>query len=90
MKHTPGPWVYGRDGITGPDGRRIEATGLALILGARSQDDVAFQNARLIAAAPDMFEALSNIENDDGKAMPPSAWKLVQDALKKARGEPST
>lgn len=49
--------------------------------------DVIKANAHLIAAAPDMYEALSNLENDDGKQMPPSAWKLVQDALKKARGE---
>lgn len=45
-------------------------------------------NAHLIAAAPDMYEALANLENDD-EHMPPSAWKLVQDALAKARGEPS-
>ncbi len=41
----------------------------------------------LIAAAPDMLEALENLENDHGKAMPPSAWKMVQDAIKKAKGE---
>lgn len=44
------------------------------------------QRAHLIAAAPDMYEALANLENDDGH-IPPSAWKLVQDALAKARGE---
>lgn len=27
------------------------------------------------------LEALENLENDDGKAMPPSAWKMVQDAI---------
>lgn len=41
----------------------------------------------LIAAAPDMYEALSNLGNDSGKAMPATAWRLVQDALAKARGE---
>jgi hypothetical protein len=43
-------------------------------------------NARLIAAAPDMLEALQNLENDDGSSMPDSAWKLVQDAIAKATG----
>lgn len=42
-------------------------------------------NARLIAAAPDMLEALQNLENDDG-IIPDHAWKLVQDAIAKATG----
>lgn len=44
-------------------------------------------NAHLIAAAPLMYEALANLENDDGKNMPDTAWQLIQDALKAARGE---
>lgn len=43
-------------------------------------------NAHLIAAAPDLYEALDNLENDDG-SIPDHAWKLVQAALAKARGE---
>jgi hypothetical protein len=43
-------------------------------------------DAMLIAAAPDMLEALENLENDDGTMMPASAWKLVKDAIKKAKG----
>ncbi len=42
-------------------------------------------NARLIAAGPDMLEALENIENDD-KHMPSTAWELIQAAIAKARG----
>ena len=42
-------------------------------------------DARLIAAAPEMYEALRNIENDDGH-MPETIWKMVQDALAKAEG----
>ncbi|WP_296763766.1 hypothetical protein [Sediminimonas sp.] len=34
----------------------------------------------------DLLEALENLENDDGKAMPPSAWALVQTAIAKAKG----
>ena len=40
-------------------------------------------NARLIAAAPDMLEALQNLENDDN-SIPERAWKMVKDAIAKA------
>ena len=42
-------------------------------------------NARLVSAAPDMLEALSNLENDNN-SIPEHAWKLVQDAIRKATG----
>lgn len=42
--------------------------------------------ANLIVAAPDMLEALKNIENDD-EHMPPSAWELIQNAIAKAEGK---
>ena len=97
VKHTPGPWMLTstnpHDGWEGweiqaqpsPIARGFTDT-IASCTGPQSNDK-RWANARLIAAAPDMFEALANLENDDGKAMPPSAWKLVQDALAKARGE---
>jgi len=44
-------------------------------------------NSHLIAAAPLMYEALANLENDDAERMPDTAWQLVQNALKAARGE---
>jgi len=37
-------------------------------------------------AVDDLYEALANLENDAGQ-IPEHAWKLVQAALKKARGE---
>jgi len=40
-------------------------------------------NARLIAAAPDLLEALQNLENNDG-IIPDHAWKLCQEAISKA------
>ncbi len=42
------------------------------------------QNAKLFAAAPDLLEALQNLENDDGERMPATAWTMVQDAIAKA------
>jgi hypothetical protein len=43
------------------------------------------KNAHLIAAAPDMLEALRNLENDDG-SVPAHAWVMVQNAIAKAEG----
>jgi len=40
-------------------------------------------NARLIAAAPELLEALRNLENDDG-SIPAHAWNLIQAAISKA------
>lgn len=42
-------------------------------------------NAQLIASAPEMLEALQNLENDNGQ-IPAHAWKMVQNAIKKAIG----
>lgn len=41
------------------------------------------KDAALISAAPDMLEALQEIENDDNR-IPPTIWKMVQDAIAKA------
>lgn len=43
-------------------------------------------NAHLIAAAPEMYEALKNIENDDN-SMNETAWLMIKDALAKAEGK---
>lgn len=48
--------------------------------------DMREEISRLIAAAPDMLEALENLENDNGETMHPSAWKLVNAAIAKAKG----
>ena len=42
--------------------------------------------AELFAAAPDLLEALENLENDNG-AIPDHAWQMVQKAIARARGE---
>ena len=102
MKHTPGPWAIGySDGsgseyiISSRESQRISVA--ALRWGCScckdhidnfsdlSKEEQA--NAHLIAAAPEMLEALENLENDNGLAMPKSAWDMVQNAIKKAKGE---
>lgn len=40
-------------------------------------------NAKLMAAAPKMLEALQNLENDDN-LIPYHAWKMVKDAISAA------
>lgn len=56
-QHTPGPWKV-EDGIfvVGPD--RVSIFGGA---STKRSDDVCEANARLIAAAPEMFEYLCNL-----------------------------
>ena len=72
---TPGPWeaqlgeaYY----VTGPDLGRVammmHLKGAYGILGRRSGDEVA-ANARLIAAAPDLLEALREIVAGDAEAI---------------------
>ena len=41
------------------------------------------EDAYLISAAPNMLEALQNLENDDN-SIPKHAWEMVQDAIAKA------
>lgn len=52
-------------------------------------EDTELANARLIAAAPDMFEALRSLENDAGQ-IPDFMWNMVQDAVEKAGGKRKT
>ena len=43
-------------------------------------------NAKLIASAPEMLEALINLENDNN-SIPKPIWDKVQNAIKKALGQ---
>jgi hypothetical protein len=58
-KHTPGPWVQRKGELKGSDGNNVCVWGLGLA--HCSRDAVAEANARLIAAAPDLLEALKEI-----------------------------
>ena len=53
-QHTPGPWRDGQDGncrVYGPDGQGEDSGLIAVVYKGRA-------NARLIAAAPDLLDAL--------------------------------
>lgn len=86
MKHTPGPWVIERLNstnenslyITNGKGRRGEIAWVEPVLFPEQMN----YNAKLIAAAPDLLEALQAVMNNDVE------WdvieKMVKSAIKKA------
>jgi hypothetical protein len=91
-KHTPGPWVdqcghiHGAGNVavaTIDDNMSDERVREGSTLYPGQPEGQA--NAHLIAAAPDLLAACENLENDDG-SIPEHAWRLVQDAIDKARG----
>ena len=82
MKHTPGPWNYDRSGYSlyVNSGREL-VTALSMD-GKRLETSEA--NARLIAAAPDLLEALERYVHHFGDPL-----KCARTAIAKATGEKS-
>ena len=80
MKYTPGPWEASNGNIW-TEGEQVF---VAMTNGVPIGDSL--KNAELIAAAPEMYEALRNLENDNG-AIPDHAWQMVQNAINKAEGK---
>jgi hypothetical protein len=95
-KHTPGPWATGGYDIKAEDGRALIATVIRRYQNrsALDPDDEGAANARLIAAAPEMFDALSEVEwifdgeeditNNGGPNNAMKALAVVRAALRKA------
>src|SRR5690625_1957633 len=96
-KHTPGPWTF--SGQKGPVGICIKAQvwdseGYNLSVMKSTEDpEEATANARLVAAAPDMLEALNemvisfdilDIETD---SLQREAIRNSKEAIKKAKGD---
>jgi hypothetical protein len=76
MSYTPGPWkCSGGGAITGPDGEYIASVQTLLDMRA---------NARLIAAAPDLLEALKVIAAIEDR-FNGGDWDEIEDARKIAR-----
>lgn len=90
-KHTPGPWAIERDHI-GPRSQNDDQSYGMLIQVAYLErydwPENAEANARLIAAAPELLEALEAIINDGGKfVMTQETHRAARAAIDKARGE---
>lgn len=78
-KHTPGPWRY--DYAPGYCGELLAANGTTL---AEFVTEPSEANARLIAAAPDLLEALIDIAE---KSTDAGAIECARAAIAKATGE---
>jgi hypothetical protein len=101
--HTPGPWRatpngYGRWFVHGGPDLISDGTGTsyqALVCGGNNHDTLTEANARLIAAAPELYEVLADImENPIFQTAIGGNPNMVEDlmarasaALAKARGE---
>lgn len=98
MKHTPGPWIYGPE--TGPDCTRIDAENGRVIAAVRSREITSWEqsrpiyswseegaaNARLIAAAPELLEALHACRKELSAWMRDHGSDIgTQEAVTKAR-----
>lgn len=83
-KHTPGPW---RLGYIEESGRPEK---FPAVYSEPAKETIVLINneadGKLIAAAPEMLEALESIENDNN-IIPAPIWELRNKAIKKARGE---
>lgn len=98
-KHTPGPWFLINDAcVGGPVESGWEQAGCGIAhcgMRARTSEEAA-ANARLIAAAPEMYEALkallacpdiSDVAGEDKDPETHAAESIARAALSKARGE---
>ena len=93
-KHTKGNWDFDNRPLTKVHGLdcsevSISSTGdklgewIAYVRGNSLAEREA--NARLIAAAPELLEALMSIENDNG-SIPDAIWQMRNKAIQKAIG----
>lgn len=88
---TPGPW-YIRERTGGftiwSDHGAVTSTTITPLSSRRAEGEA---NARLVAAAPDLYEALEMVRdaNESDPHIPPSALAKIHAALAKARGEAS-
>jgi hypothetical protein len=91
-QHTPGPWLYTQEGVDAfgivkPDGYSI--VHLAALHNSTSASELP-ANARLIAAAPDLLDALRGLIRDIGVSavyQDHPAYNAARAAIAKATGE---
>lgn len=87
-KWTPGPWVFDGTGPHNVFGCDISNSLGDSIAGSwHGRDEVAKANAHLIAAAPELYDALEEMLRIVGGYEYPETAKMARAALTKARGE---
>ena len=86
-KHTPGPWEF--DGYDVVRTQTLAPFTVAVVnLTSPQGNEIERANARLIAAAPDMLEALEGIAKPDGFiSLDYEALHKALAAIRKAKGE---
>lgn len=85
-KHTLGPWIVGSHGcsIYGDDGNCVAM--MRYTNGDKNDDLRLFADTNLIAAAPDLFEALQHIAKFDNDGLGEIGYQLARAAIAKAEG----
>lgn len=90
MMHTPGPWAIGKyDEVVDSSGNTIRVHGMTLTSG-----ELAKANARLIAAAPELLEALqavayaADLDPEFAETFA-ATMSMVEEAIAKATKEAS-
>lgn len=85
-KHTPGPWIADTLMIF-PDNGDAITHAIAEIKCRNVDDREPYANAHLIAAAPDMLEALEYALNQAGLSPDSPTYKKIDLAIKLAKGQ---
>jgi hypothetical protein len=82
MKHTPGPWTVKSDRISIQVAAADDDVSICE-LWRRGNHELELANANLMAAAPDLLEALEDLVDEYGVAV---STEKVKAAIAKARG----
>jgi hypothetical protein len=81
-KHTPAPWMAHKwelENYKGVEVRDIQGNPICALANNNAE-----ANAKLIAAAPELLEALQNVRQNMTAHIPEKVFDLVDNAIKKA------
>jgi len=84
MTHTPGPWTFSDEYVIAKE--TVIADPYCMATRGQSDEGEMEANASLIAAAPDMLEALEEVASYLDKEDSESLVETVNEAITKARG----